>query len=132
MKISTLGADTWNLTEYDFVGGFSPGLVNSNEYYGVGQKEFGLANYFYGRLGMQYEMRRNLFLQAHINYLDTKYPVTWIYPDADIATLYGRYNRFGYGAMIGIKSPIGPIAFAFAKDHYRKGWKTSLVIGFYY
>ena len=132
MKISTLGSDTWNLTGYDFVGGFSPGLVNSNEYYGVGQKEFGLANYFYGRLGLQYELRHNLFFQAHINYLDTKYPVTWIYPDADIAKLYGRYNRFGYGGLIGMKSPIGPIAFAFAKDHYQKGWKTSLIIGYYY
>ena len=132
MKISTLGSDTWNLTGYDFVGGFTPGLVNSNEYYGAGQKEFGLANYLYGRLGVQYELKHNLFLQAHINYLDTKYPVTWIYPDADIAKLYGRYNRFGYGAMIGMKSPIGPIAFAIAKDHYRKGWKTSLVIGYHY
>jgi outer membrane translocation and assembly module TamA len=58
--------------------------------------------------------------------------VTWIYPDADSAKLYGRYNRFGYGGLIGMKSPIGPIAFAFAKDHYEKGWKTSLIIGYFY
>ncbi len=132
MKISNLAADTWNLTGYDFIGGFSPGLVNSNEFYGAGQKEFGLANYFYGRLGLQYELKHNLFIQAQINYLDTKYPVTWIYPDADIAKLYGRYYQLGYGGLIGLKSPIGPIAFAFAKDHYRPEWKTSIIIGFHY
>jgi hypothetical protein len=132
MKLSDIPENTLNLTEYDFVGGFSPGLVNSNEYYGVGIKEFGLANYFYGRIGVQYALLNKLFLQGHFNYLDTEYPVTWLYPDADIAKLGDRYRRFGYGAMVGLKSPIGPIAFAVAKDHYRKGWKTSLIIGYHY
>lgn len=132
MRVSTIRDNTLNLTEYDFIGGFSPGLVNSNEYYGGDAKEYGVANYFYGRIGVQYELFHNIFMQAHFNYLDTEYPVTWIYPDADIGKLGDRYRRFGYGAMIGMKSPIGPIAFAIAKDHYRKSWKTSLIIGYHY
>jgi len=132
LKISNLRENTLNLSEYDFVGGFIPGLFHSNEYYGVGQKEFGLGNYFYGRVGIQYEVFKKIYLQANFNYLDTEYPVTWIYPEADIGKLGDRYRRFGYGGFIGMKSPIGPIAFAFAKDHYRKEWKTSLIIGFYY
>ncbi len=132
MRISTIPESTLNLGEYDFVGGFSPSLVNSNEYYGVGIKEFGIANYFYGRFGFQWEVLNKVYFQGHFNYLDTKNPVTWVYPDADVSKLGDRYNRFGYGAMIGLKSPVGPIAFAFAKDHYRKGWKTSLIIGYHY
>jgi NTE family protein len=132
MKLSDIPGNTFNLTEYDFVGGFSPGLVNSNEYYGVGIKEFGVANYFYGRIGIQYYLLDRFYLQGHFNFLDTKYPVTWFYPDADFVKLGDRYRRFGYGAMFGMKSPIGPIAFAIAKDHYRKGWKTSLIIGYHY
>jgi NTE family protein len=132
MRISNIPESTLNLGEYDFVGGFSPALVNSNEYYGVGIKEFGIANYFYGRFGFQWEFLKNVYLQGHFNYLDTENPVTWVYPDADISKLGDRYNRFGYGGMIGLKSPIGPVALAMAKDHYRKGWKTSLIIGYHY
>ncbi len=132
MKISTIGSNTLNLSEYDFVGGFSPSYVNSNEYYGVGIKEFGLGNYFYGRLGVQWEVFHNIYLQGHLNYLDTEYPVTWVYPEADIAMLGDRYRRFGYAAFLGMKTPIGPVSVAIAKDHYRKGWKSSLIIGFHY
>ena len=131
-KISNLRENTLNLSEYDFVGGFIPGLINSNEYYGVGQKEFALGNYFYGRVGIQYEVFKKIYLQANFNYLDTEFPVTWLYPGAEISKLGDRYRRFGYGGFIGLKSPVGPVAFAFAKDHYRKGWKTSLIIGFFH
>jgi hypothetical protein len=132
LNISTIRNNTLNLNEYDFVGGFVPGLVNSSEYYGVGQKEFGLANYFYGKAGLQYELFHQVFLQAQFNYLDTEHPITFLYPNADTGEAGDRKRRFGYGGLIGVRSPVGPIAFAFAKDHYRKGWKTSLIIGFYY
>jgi len=132
LNLSSMRANTLNVTEYDFVGGFVPGLINSTEYYGGGPKEFVLANYFYGRLGAQYEIVRNLFLQAHVNFLTVDFPLTFFYPNADTGSLGNRNSRFGYGGNIGFKSPVGPIAFAFAKDHFRPGWKTSLIIGFYY
>lgn len=132
LRMSSIGSSTFNLDEYDFIGGFIPGLINSNEYLGVGIKEFGAANYFYGKLGLQYEVKRNFFVQALFNYLDTEYPVTWIYPDAQIEILGDRYRRFGYGATIGYKSVIGPIEIGIAKDHYRKGWRAALAIGFFY
>lgn len=132
LRLSTVKETSLNLDEFDFVGGFIPGLVNANEYWGVGTKEFGLANYFYGRFGLQYEIIRNVFLQAQINYLDAEYPVIWLYPEADTGRLGDRNRRFGYGGLIGMRSPIGPIALAFAKDHYRQNWQTSIIIGFYY
>ncbi len=132
LRLSSIKNNSLNLDEFDFIGGFTPDLINANEYWGVGTKEFGLANYFYGRVGFQYEVFRNVFLQAQINYLDSEGPVTWLYPDADTGRLGDRNRRYGYGGLIGLQSPIGPIAFAFAKDHYRPNWQTSLIIGFYY
>lgn len=130
MKLSNLGANTLNLTGYDFIGGFIPNWINSNEYYGSGAKEYIVANSFYGRLSVQYRIKKNVFLQGHFNYLTSD--VNWIYEDAEKGRLGDRYNRYGYGTTLGFNSPIGPIAFSVAKDHYRKDWEASLIIGFYY
>jgi NTE family protein len=132
IKLSTIEKNTLNLTEYDFVGGFAPGLLNSQEYMGVGVKEYMLANYFYGNIGVQYSPVRNLYCQAHFNYIDSEYPVKWINPDANIDVLGDRDRRFSYGVSVGYKSPIGPISIAVAKDHYRSGLKASFMIGFHY
>ena len=132
LRMSNLGINNINLDEVHFIGGFIPGLVNSNEYLGVGIKEFTALNYFYSKIGLQYEITRNFFVQALVNYLDTEYPMTWIYPDAAIIPLVDRNRRFGYGATIGYKSVIGPIEIGIAKDHYRDGWRAALAIGFFY
>ena len=132
LKLSTIEANTLNLSEYIYVGGFTPSLINSNEYHGVGPKEFGIANFFYGTIGLQYKLVNNLYVQANFNYLDTEYPVIWLYPNADISLLGDRYRRYSYGGQVGFKSSVGPVSLAFAKDHFRSDWKFSLIIGFYY
>ncbi|QCK16750.1 patatin-like phospholipase family protein [Mangrovivirga cuniculi] len=132
LRISTQETGFFNFSEYDFVGGFTPAIINSYQYWGGGIKEFYLANYFYSKVGIQYEVKNNLFLTAIINYLDTENPMKWIYPNVDTGLAGDRSSRFGYGMKIGYMSPVGPFAFAFAKDHYRKGWQTSLIIGFHY
>ena len=131
-NLSNDNGSALNLTDYDFVGGFIPNQLNANEYMGAGPKEFLLANYFYGKIGLQYQLRKNVFAQGFFNYLDTEHPVNWIYPDADIGKAGDRYNRFAFGGSIGFNSPAGPLAFTFAKDHYRSDWRASLIIGFYY
>jgi NTE family protein len=132
LKLSSIRDNTLNVTEFDFIGGFTPDLVNATEYYGAASKEYALANYFYGRVGAQYEIFRNIFMQANVNVVTTEFPVTFLYPNADTGTMGGRSTRFGYAAMIGMKSVIGPIKLAVAKDHNRNDWKASLIIGFHY
>jgi NTE family protein len=132
LKLSTLDDYAQNATEFDFIGGFSPDIVNANEFYGAGIKEYYLANYFYARLGAQYELFRNVFLQAHFNVLTTEFPVTFLNPDVVMGNMWGEKTRYGYAAMIGMKSAIGPIKLAVAKDHFRKGLRASLIIGFHY
>ena len=132
MMLSNVRDNTLNLNEFDFVGGFIPDLVNASEYYGSGTKQYGLANYFYYRIGGQYEIIRNLFFQAHFNYLSTEYPIKWIYSDADIGKLGNRTSRYGFAGSLGFKSPLGPVSVAVAKDVYDKGMQASLMIGFVY
>jgi hypothetical protein len=132
MKLSTIGSSKINITEYNFVGGFRPDLVNATEYYGAGKKEYYLANFFYGRVGAQYEVKRNIFLEAFLNGVTTEFPVSVLNPNAETGDMDGRNSRFGYGGALGIKSPVGPIQLAVAKDHFQKNWKASLIIGFHY
>ncbi|SHF54314.1 NTE family protein [Mariniphaga anaerophila] len=132
LMLSNVPANTLNLNEYDFVGGFTPDLVNATEYPGSGIKEFVLANYFYGRMGAQYEPMRNLFLQLHVNYLSTKFPISWIYPNAESAQLGLWNDRYSISGRIGFKSPLGPISLAVAKDNHAQKLKASLVLGFTY
>jgi hypothetical protein len=65
-----------------------------------------------------------------INYLDSEYPMKWVYHDLDATILGDRYRRFGYGFAAGFNSILGPINLAFAKDSHRKGWQTFFSIGF--
>jgi NTE family protein len=132
LKLSTLNDYAQNATEFDFIGGFSPDIVNANEFYGAGIKEYYLANYFYARLGAQYEMFRNVYLQAHFNVLSTEFPVTFLNTEVVMGNMWGESTRFGYAAIFGMKSAIGPIKLAVAKDHFRKGLKASLIIGFHF
>jgi len=132
LKMSTINNNTLNLTEYDFIGGFVPGITNSQEYMGAGIKEFIAANYFFGNIGIQYTPIRNFYCQAHFNYLDSEYPIKWLNPDASLSILGDRYRRFSYGVLVGYKSPIGPISIAVAKDHYHSGVRASFMIGFHY
>jgi len=132
IMISNIRDNTLNLSEYDYVGGFTPDLVNATEYYGAGSKEYGLGNYFYYRIGGQFEPRRNLFLQADFNFLSAEYPIKWFYPDADTGKLGMRKNRHAFAGKVGFKSPIGPVSFTVAKDHYKKGLAASIMVGFIY
>ncbi|NMM47380.1 patatin-like phospholipase family protein [Marinigracilibium pacificum] len=132
IKFSNQDPDFLNLSEYDFVGGFNPVIENSYQYWGGGIKEFALSNYFYSQAGVQVEVLRKLFIQGIINYINTKYPMKTIFPDIKTSLAGDRSYRIGYGGLIGYMSPIGPISFSFAKDHYRKGIQTSLSIGFHY
>ncbi len=132
LMLSNIKDNSLNLNEFDFVGGFTPDLVNTNEYYGSNFKEYGVANYFYYRLGGQYEVFRNFFVQGHFNFLSTEYPVKWLYNNADIGKLGRHTSRYSLAGKVGFLSPIGPIAFAFAKDHYAQGMKASLIVGFTY
>ncbi len=130
INLSNLESNTLNFSEYYYIGGFFPRKYNFNPYFGGNQREYAAANFFYTAGHVQYEVIRNLFLSGIINYLDSEYPMKWIYNDLDASILGDRYRRFGYGFAAGFDSILGPVNLAFAKDGHRKGWQTFFSIGF--
>jgi NTE family protein len=128
MNLSNLESNTLNFSEYYYIGGFFPRNFNLNPYFGGSQREFVAANFLYTAGQVQYEVIRNLFLKGIINYLDSEYPMKWVYTDLDASILGDRYRRFGYGFAAGYNSLLGPINLAFAKDSH--GWQTFFSIGF--
>lgn len=124
--------NTYNLIEYDYIGGFVPSLVNSMEYMGVGPKEYQLSSYIFGRIGLQFEILNNLFLQGHLSYIDSEYPSRWLNPSRTPDKLINYYRRYSYALTLGYNSIIGPIQLGIAKDNYRKDYHASLIIGFFY
>ncbi len=130
MNISNLESNTLNFSEYYYIGGFFPRRYNFSPYLGGNQREYLAANFFYTAAQVQYEVFRNLFLRGIVNYLDSEYPMKWVYTDLDPSILGDRYRRFGYGFAAGFNSILGPINLAFAKDSHRKGWQTFFSLGF--
>jgi len=121
---SNMPEGTLNLGNYDYVGGFLPNLPNSHEYYGAAVKEYLVASYLYGRVGLQYRALSKLYLAAHYN-------VLYAHDDLE-GILSGKNFRQGFAVSAGYATPIGPLKFFLAKDPDRDAWQASLAIGFYY
>ncbi len=132
LALSNLNAGQFNLTEYDHIGGFIPAGLNTHEYYGSNSKEFALSNYFYGRLGIQYQWHTNIYLNAAVNVLSSSAFVSWLNPSVELGQLGDRDTRWGSALSVGYRSPVGPVMVALAKDHNRSGLKATFVVGFYF
>lgn len=130
MNISNLESNNLNLSEYYYIGGFFPRGLNSLQYHGGNQREFQASNFFYAGCRIQYEVVRNLFLMGKVNYLDSEYPMKWVFRNIDPSILGDRYRRLGYSLSAGYSSPLGPINLAISKDHNRQGWQSFISIGF--
>ena len=130
--VSTLPANSLNLDDYFFVGGFNPQFLFAIEYWGAGQYEFPANNYFYSKLGLQWEMFPKIFLTGIANYSDSEYPMKWISSDIETIPLGNKDRRFGYGASLGYNSLFGPVIVSVAKDVFNDDYKTNLSIGFWF
>ncbi|MEJ1238067.1 patatin-like phospholipase family protein [Chryseolinea sp. T2] len=124
-RISSLPDDAINFDNKDYIGGFIPNLINSQEYYGAKPKEFIAASYLYGRVGLHYQILSKLFAGLHYNFLSAN-------PKDDEPVFSGKNFRQAFAASLGYASPIGPLKVYLAKDPDRNSWEASLAIGFYY
>jgi hypothetical protein len=114
------------------MGGFNPRYSRAIEYWGVNDLEFITTNYFYGKVGLQYNIINKIYLIGLFNYIDTEFPMSWIYKDMDQSLLGGKERRYGFGAGIAVETFIGPISISVAKDQYRNYLVSNLSIGFYF
>jgi len=114
-----------------FIGGYRPVALHAQHYTGAADKRFNNLNYFYLNLGIQWELISNMFLNITAEYIDSEYPMKWIYSNA-VRNDFGAYKRrMGFSGMISYRSIIGPISIGVAKDQYFSGVNGFFSLGYY-
>lgn len=120
-----------NLAYRSFIGGFRPTLVHSQEYNGAPSKRFNNMNYFYLNLGLQWEIFNKLYLNFTSEYIESEYPMKWLYKPA-VTNDFGAYaRRLSFSGMVSYNSVLGPVSVGVAKDQYLKGVQGFFSLGYY-
>lgn len=100
-------------------------------YWGSDVKRFDNHNYFYTGLELRWQIFSKVYLSGLINYIDSEYPMKWIYKDVSVQDFGAYTRRLGYGASLSLNSALGPIAIAVAKDQHLDDILGFINIGFY-
>lgn len=132
LVISDLELNTFNLTDYQFIGGFNPRYIHAHAYWGSNDKEYYATSFSMLASMFQFELFKDLYLQGRVNYIDAEYPMRAIGLAYDQADFGGEERRWGFGFGAGYRSQFGPISFYVAKDTKTSSWKSYLNIGFYF
>jgi len=132
MVLSNLPGDKFNITDFSYIGGFNPRYSLAQEYWGVNDLEFISSNYSYGKLGLQYNFIGKWYLSGLINYIDSEYPMSLLYPEYDQMPFGGKDRRWGGGFSLGLETVLGPISVSIARDEYRDEFTSNLAMGFYF
>lgn len=117
------------------MGGFRPLPVNSLQFWGAEPVEFIADHLFYHELMLQYEPLSNIYIQIVSQYLNTLYPMKWLYEDVENSYYYlpnEKHSLWGYGAMLSYMSVIGPVSFGIASHQETSKWNGFFSIGFYF
>ncbi len=129
---SDLPLNTFNLTGYEFIGGFNPRYIHAQSFYGASDKEYYATSYAYLRLMYQYELFYDFYLQAIVNYIDSEYPMELMGLDYDQTSFSGEDRRIGYGLSAGYLTKMGPLLVSTGIDPTKKEWHTYLSLGFWF
>lgn len=117
-----------------YFGGVRPRIFGSQAFYGANNYEYSATSYFIGKLDLQFQLIKRLFLTAGVNYINIKYPMDWMIKDFEVN---GDLNdnkiwRVGYGAALGYQTIIGPISVSASMDSHDKKLLTNFGMGFYF
>ncbi|MFY0625990.1 MAG: patatin-like phospholipase family protein [Reichenbachiella sp.] len=130
--ISDLKLNTFNLTDYQFIGGFNPRYIHAHRYLGANDKQYYATSFTLLGTSIQYELLKDIYVQGTFNYIDSEYPMRTLGLTYDQADFGGEERRMGFGFSAGYRSSFGPIQLATARDTNGGTWKTYLNIGFYF
>lgn len=119
---------------YSYFGGFRPRIIHSYAFYGARNYDYSITSYLLGRLDMQVQVGKYLFVTGGVNYLNIKYPMDWLYADyVNTSDLLEKKEwRLGYGLSVGYITKIGPVSVSAAMDSQRKKLISNFSVGFYF
>ncbi len=118
-----------------FTGGYRPRLKNSIPFWGADQLLFLTDHIFYNEILFQYQPVKDIYLELASQYMNSLYPMKWIYGDADEGVfefIDDTYSIWGYGARLSYMSIIGPVTVGMASHTETSSWNPFFSIGFYF
>jgi NTE family protein len=122
------------ILDMNYIGGYRKVMPNFNPFWGAELQEYHSEHLFSGEIMLQYEVGRQIYLQALGQFYHAYLPFGWIIPGMkeSIYNMGGRDYLLGFGCSVGYMSPIGPISFSIGKDVHGKGVHHFLNLGFYF
>lgn len=118
-----------------FTGGYRPLLKNSLPFWGADQLAFLTDHIFYNEILLQYQPVKDVYLEVTSQYMNSLYPMKWIYGDIDEGVNEFTENVtsiWGYGAKLSYMSILGPVSVGIASHTETTSWNPFFSIGFYF
>ena len=122
------------ILDMNYIGGYRKLMPNFYPFWGAELQKYHSEHLFAGELIFQYQIGRQIYLQALGQLYHAYLPFGWIIPEMkrSIYSMDGRDYLLGFGASVGYMSPLGPISVSIGKDIHSKGWRHFLNLGFYF
>lgn len=122
-----------NFLNQNYIGGFRKLAPNIYPYWGAEPMRYYSQNLFSEGLTLQFEPKRNLFIQMSTQYFNANpFGIFSVLNNSKDYYLGGKKHLLGFGALIGYRSPIGPISFAVGKGSTNAKVQYTINIGYYF
>lgn len=116
-----------------YFGGANIRPYNAATFYGATNYDYNASSFLLGKLDVQWQLIKKLYLTTGLNYINVRQPMEWLYKDFDmVSDLYDNATwRLGFGASLGYMTLVGPITFSASTDPRRGIFLTNFSLGFY-
>lgn len=122
------------ILDMNYIGGYRKLMSNFNPFWGAELWQYYSEHLFAGEVIFQYQITKQVYLQALGQFYHAYLPFGWIIPamKESIYSMGGRDYLLGFGASAGFMSPLGPLSISIGKDVHGNGWNYFLNLGFYF
>ena len=119
------------------IGGIAPILNSASPFWGLRSSQIITTRFAAAAVGFQWNFYSSLYLKGKVDYLNTKYPMDWIYPMSNssnntfsIEDKHGLTSMFGFGAELAYNSAFGPVRLVLHQNQYSNQLDVFVGIGF--
>jgi NTE family protein len=131
LKMSN-ATNSWEDFAYStFVGGERPVGWSVFSYEATIAKRFDVLNLATVSAGLQWEIKKNIYLTGNVDYLESQYPMKWIDSRIFTGNIGAFPRRLGFSGKVSYNSLIGPITLGVGKDQYLNGVHGFFGFGYY-
>jgi len=113
------------------VGGNRPIGWSVLDYEATPEKRFSNINYMAISIAFQLETINHLYLIGKVDYLESEYPMKWLYPNVSTQNFGAYPRRLGFSGKIAYNSIVGPLEIGLGKDQYIEGVHGFFGFGYY-